>query len=489
MATVADVDAELDAHEALLADDAGGGVPVATTEITMADEGAPPSAEDDGNEADDDEQHPRRQHATRARIPPKDEDMNPGEKPSADGEAVAGKRRIIRRELDLSAILPPVGIDPLDPAEAERRRARAAKFAPEPEDGADVKMDDDGASKEATEEAAAASRRAERAKKFGLTAPEPEMPVPARMPLVNRVRWVVGPGAMYSAHAGALVVVSAQDELEMMTERAKRFEMNQPDPLTVVDQRAGKKGYWEPRRNALPSETPRTESIYAFGTDKLSTNELLLLFMDFEPKWVEWINDSSANVVFADGASAAKALEGATELLWAPAVDEEQMTDGALGPDGGRRDAEAVRAMMSWRTLPAAQAHGGKGLQLLFRLSSEQDVKPEVRRPSRWYGETERKTRGRGWGRSGRRAPPPRLLVAVGPEPPSDLRQRLGKRSRTEEPLPPSEAQGMEDVEAAEPDAKRQLAERPGGVDVAAPATDAAMLGAGDVSGGAGALG
>lgn len=235
----------------------------------------------------------------------------------------------------------------------------------------------------------------------------------------------------------------------MLQERARRFEMQQPDPLEVIELRAGAKAYWEKRRTAASTETPRPESIYVYGTDKMSTNELLLLFMTHSPQWVEWINDSSANVVFESGAAASAALEGATVALWSAQEDESMITDGAPGPDGGVRDPEAVRAMLSWRTLPDERSAAGKGLQLLFRLSSEQDHKPEVRKPSRWYGETERSRRGRG-GRGGRGAgrsaralrpsEPRKLLVALG-TPPPDLRTKLGKRTERE---PPSAADGAD---------------------------------------------
>jgi hypothetical protein len=270
--------------------------------------------------------------------------------------------------------------------------------------------------------------------------------------------------------------------------------MAAPDPLDVVERRAASavhKGYWERRRTALPAETPRLESVYVYGVDKLSTNELLLLFHAHSPQWVEWINDSSANVVFADGAAAAAALEASTEPLWAPTVDACLMDDGAAGPDGGAREPQAVRAMQAWRTLPEALAHAGKGLQLLFRLASEQDVKPETRRPSRWYGETEHK-RGRPRAqkytakrppatRAASAPPPSQLVVSLGAdgaddgaaEPPPDLRKRLGGKRAEREPDGADDAtaadamtdevtaanmasDGGEPAEAARPAAKRR---------------------------------
>ncbi|KAG8457819.1 hypothetical protein KFE25_005088 [Diacronema lutheri] len=412
MATNA-IDEELAQQEALLAD-----MPLGAEDATAADEAilAPPANAGGGGVDDDDDEmaddhdaaHPRRRRASATSDMPT---------PPASGGAladtpperhpIAGARRIIRRTLEPDGSCAAAGIDPLDPEEVRRRDARTEKFGP---------------TTEAT--AGLSKKREERMKKFGMDAPEPEAPAPL-------------------PPAKPIMTLVSQEDVAKMEARARKFEVEQPDPLDVVEKRAqSARGYWEKRRRALPSETPRLDAVYVYGVDKMSTNELLLLFGAHAPQWVEWINDSSANVVFASADAATAALEGSTVMLWAPTVDAALMDDQAPGPDGGTRAPAAVRAMQAWRTLPDAKAHAGKGLQLLFRLSSEQDVKPEVRRPSRWYGETERKGRGGrgGRGAGGARAArridgPPRatLVVALGtPEP--DLRGRLGlgKRARAE---------------------------------------------------------
>lgn len=53
----------------------------------------------------------------------------------------------------------------------------------------------------------------------------------------------------------------------------------------------------------------RQNAVHVYGLDFLRTGHMDEIFSQFNHKFVEWINDSSANIVFADAASAKKALE------------------------------------------------------------------------------------------------------------------------------------------------------------------------------------
>ena len=131
----------------------------------------------------------------------------------------------------------------------------------------------------------------------------------------------------------------------------------------------GAKAFWEKRRDTAEDEVPRPEAVHIFGVDKLSTEDLLRFWVAEGvpvPTYVEWVNDSSANVVFATAEDAAAAVPARTVPL----------TPGQ----------EAVDPV-TWRTLPMHLAAAGKGLQLLFRLATYKDIKPPKRAPSRWYGE------------------------------------------------------------------------------------------------------
>mmetsp|Transcript_30012 Transcript_30012/g.89049 ORF Transcript_30012/g.89049 Transcript_30012/m.89049 type:complete len:333 (-) Transcript_30012:51-1049(-) len=53
----------------------------------------------------------------------------------------------------------------------------------------------------------------------------------------------------------------------------------------------------------------RQNAVHVYGLDFLKTGHIDEIFSQFNHKFVEWINDSSANIAFADAASAKKALE------------------------------------------------------------------------------------------------------------------------------------------------------------------------------------
>lgn len=240
-----------------------------------------------------------------------------------------GKRKIIHHALDPSLLHGAAGGGAIAPddAEMERRRARAAKF---------------------------------------------EMPVPE-----------VAPPAAPVVPAQMLTM----EEIQAREERAKKFESVPMNPLDSLVTMAGDKGFWERRRDAATAETARFEAVHVFGTDRMSTEDLLLYFIEpgvttqeAAPQWVEWVNDSSANVVFS-------AAEACTEAMGGRTI--------ALLPSHTGIDPQ------SWRTTPAHLAHAGKGLQLIFRIATTEDVKPAKRAASRWYGELEGNGRRTSGGKQG----------------------------------------------------------------------------------------
>eukprot|EP01122_Echinamoeba_exundans_P006071 TRINITY_DN1638_c0_g3_i1.p1 TRINITY_DN1638_c0_g3~~TRINITY_DN1638_c0_g3_i1.p1 ORF type:complete len:446 (+),score=84.35 TRINITY_DN1638_c0_g3_i1:36-1373(+) len=70
----------------------------------------------------------------------------------------------------------------------------------------------------------------------------------------------------------------------------------------------------EPRREASSSEPIRKEALYMHGLDELSTDDVAKYFLDYSqrPDSVEWIDDSSAVILFSSEESALSALEGVT---------------------------------------------------------------------------------------------------------------------------------------------------------------------------------
>lgn len=64
-------------------------------------------------------------------------------------------------------------------------------------------------------------------------------------------------------------------------------------------------------RNEVAATTAkfRSNAVHVYGLDFLKTGHMDEIFSQFNHKFIEWINDSSANIVFVDAASAEKALE------------------------------------------------------------------------------------------------------------------------------------------------------------------------------------
>lgn len=50
--------------------------------------------------------------------------------------------------------------------------------------------------------------------------------------------------------------------------------------------------------------------MHLYGVDRMSTKECLQYFGDYGPSGVEWLDDSSCNVMFADADSAKRAIIG-----------------------------------------------------------------------------------------------------------------------------------------------------------------------------------
>eukprot|EP00965_Chrysotila_dentata_P215295 6188685-Pleurochrysis_carterae.AAC.1 len=195
----------------------------------------------------------RRAHKESA---PADEDMVQESVAAVAGETgpggvplYSGKRRVIQHSWDPDVI---IGVQPDSAEEQARRAARAAKFAV-------------GPSAETEEQRAKLEARA---KKFGLPLPEP----PAA-------------GAPESAALSSTdvpmekeVPLLTAEEVAAREARAAKFGVEAKNPLELIEKAAPKGAFWEQRRDAAPDETPRPEAVYVFGTDRLSTADLLGFF-------------------------------------------------------------------------------------------------------------------------------------------------------------------------------------------------------------------
>lgn len=66
----------------------------------------------------------------------------------------------------------------------------------------------------------------------------------------------------------------------------------------------------EDRKNHSADVQRRPDAIHMYGVDRMSTAECLQYFEDYGPSGVEWLDDSSCNVVFADAETAKRAIIG-----------------------------------------------------------------------------------------------------------------------------------------------------------------------------------
>ncbi|KAF9206786.1 hypothetical protein BGZ49_001837 [Haplosporangium sp. Z 27] len=127
----------------------------------------------------------------------------------------------------------------------------------------------------------------------------------------------------YASKSGGFVTgfdPLSKEEQAKKANRAQRFgalpqEQTQNNDSVMDEQEASMDvddGDWV-RPDNLPETPPRTstirlEAVHLYGTDEMSTKDVLKYFDAYGPSHVEWIDDSSCNVVFPDQFSAKRAL-------------------------------------------------------------------------------------------------------------------------------------------------------------------------------------
>ncbi|CAH2219753.1 nuclear cap-binding subunit 3 isoform X1 [Pelobates cultripes] len=109
----------------------------------------------------------------------------------------------------------------------------------------------------------------------------------------------------YENKAGTFITgidVTSKEAIEKKEQRAKRFhfraEVNDNQKDVVLDR--------EIIRKALPKV--RLETLYVCGVDDLSTQDIFSFFKQYPPGFIEWLDDSSCNVVWLDEVTSTRAL-------------------------------------------------------------------------------------------------------------------------------------------------------------------------------------
>ncbi|KAG7671833.1 hypothetical protein KSW81_004719 [Nannochloris sp. 'desiccata'] len=157
-----------------------------------------------------------------------------------------------------------------------------------------------------------------------------------------------------------------EDE-EKRKARAERFgvEYQAPDADGLMDV-----DLFETRKEAPPEVPRRPEAVHIYGVDLMSTSDVLKYFKDYGPTYVEWLNDSSANVLFKDGPTAKRAIAGLGKPL--PPEDLPEGVDGA----------DPANIQYLWHKGEDFMK-AGSNLPLVFRMATILDVKPSERVQSR----------------------------------------------------------------------------------------------------------
>lgn len=122
------------------------------------------------------------------------------------------------------------------------------------------------------------------------------------------------------------VDVLSKDAKQKREKRAERFG------ITKEEQKSGTGGDIQdiasvmlPPGSKIDGSTVRLEALHISGVDDMSTKDIFSYFRDYMPAAVEWINDTSCNVVWMDPPSAARALAGMSRARQQdpPSVEEE----------------------------------------------------------------------------------------------------------------------------------------------------------------------
>ena len=120
----------------------------------------------------------------------------------------------------------------------------------------------------------------------------------------------------------------------------------------------------EPPREPPAHEAIRPDAVHLYGVDMLNNNEVLSYFLSYGPSYVEWIDDSSCNVVFPDAGGCARALAGRGKP-----IDE----------DGGdSATAQTTGINRAWHRGPDFM-RGKLAVPLMYRMATVADVRPELR--------------------------------------------------------------------------------------------------------------
>lgn len=186
----------------------------------------------------------------------------------------------------------------------------------------------------------------------------------------------------------------SEEQVAKLAQRRKRFGAVQVEGKDSLEEEAAERPViagrlLEQRRDVAIGEAGREEALHLFGIDMLKTGHIMRYFQEYGPSWVEWLNDSSCNVVFEDGFSMGRALKGVAREEEAPM---DLIRDGDM--DGANAGAVGVGELddaFRWKRGRGVKKDGAT-VPVWVRQATVQDVRPAKPNPdSRWSRTVTRK--------------------------------------------------------------------------------------------------
>lgn len=117
----------------------------------------------------------------------------------------------------------------------------------------------------------------------------------------------------------------------------------------------------EQKREVDASEVRRLEAVHLYGVDLMNTKEVLMYFTEFSPVFVEWLDDSSCNVLFGDEYTAKHAIF----TIGKPLPPEDI-------PEGQELSMDVTQLEKLWHKGPDF-VKSGSSIPLIFRVATVAD--------------------------------------------------------------------------------------------------------------------
>jgi len=188
----------------------------------------------------------------------------------------------------------------------------------------------------------------------------------------------------------------SEEEKQKRLKRAARFGSSVKDKKDVRRQKFGVSALskipicHEPRTEPVEDCEIRPEAMHIYGLDNMSTGDIKAAFGDYKPSHIEWINLSSANVVWNDHFSCSRALWALGDEI--PASDLVKTRGECTNPEaqgvaeGGEDPSDSGSADLAAKEVPAeaaaadpaAQERSGPQPDVVEAAASDADAAAEV---------------------------------------------------------------------------------------------------------------